>query len=123
MNADEDGLGCLWSVVVLIGIGVASWYYWPDAWTWNNLWYSIQYGVRIDQVTIDKKPHDCDWNTAPLGSKNCHYEEKATKIIAGIGAKTGKLIVSFDDGKTWQLDDPSNPSKSHVTIRWQKVEE
>src|SRR5271163_4912875 len=43
---------------------------------WNKIWYLPQYSVCIDQLTVEKKPRDCDYYTAPLGYKNCHYEER-----------------------------------------------
>src|SRR5262249_43612970 len=27
-----------------------------------------------DQVFISPRPHDCEWETAPLGFKHCHYD-------------------------------------------------
>jgi hypothetical protein len=54
--------------------------------------------------------------TAPLGSKRCHYKKSvaafnATDLMVdgddapryGVDAHTQKPIVSFDNGKTWDL--------------------
>ena len=39
---------------------------------------ALQYGdkpfAHWPTVTIDKEPHDCDFMTAPIGIKHCHYE-------------------------------------------------
>jgi hypothetical protein len=96
------------------------WYYFSDK--LNDIWYAIKYGVKVNEVTVNKKPHNCDWDTAPMGNKNCHYEEEAQKIITGLSTD-GKPIVSYDNGKSWQWDSLSNPSKPHVTIWWRKVED
>ena len=34
-----------------------------------------QYHVSQDAVTIEPKPHGCDFADAPLGEKHCHYEK------------------------------------------------
>jgi hypothetical protein len=42
---------------------------------WNSkLRYAWWYNVGYDQVTIQKKPTDCNFFHAPLGDKDCHYE-------------------------------------------------
>jgi hypothetical protein len=35
--------------------------------------YAQKYHVSKDRVMIQKKPANCDWGTAPLGKKNCHF--------------------------------------------------
>jgi hypothetical protein len=37
-------------------------------------WYALMNRVPVERVEIEKKPHDCEFDTAPLGSKNCHYK-------------------------------------------------
>jgi hypothetical protein len=41
----------------------------------DNIKYGLQYDLNSDHVHISNKPHDCDWDTAPLGRKNCRYEK------------------------------------------------
>jgi len=41
-------------------------------------WYAIEYGVHYDQIHLDKRPHDCEYDASPLGNKYCHYEKHAT---------------------------------------------
>jgi hypothetical protein len=36
--------------------------------------YRAKYNVSDDRVIIERKPYDCEWETAPLGAKHCHYE-------------------------------------------------
>jgi hypothetical protein len=39
-------------------------------------WYALTHKVPVERVEVEKKPHDCEFNTAPIGSKNCHYDAK-----------------------------------------------
>lgn len=74
---------------------------------------------------------------APLGNKECHYEAAVTAynaagdLVGGDDApkyshdtKTGKPIISWDDGKTWvwfaRADIPDQKVKS-VIVTWSKV--
>jgi len=34
-----------------------------------------EYRVNQDQVSVEPKPHGCDFDDAPLGNKHCHYEK------------------------------------------------
>jgi hypothetical protein len=65
--------------------------------------YAVWYNVARENVTIDQKPHDCDWSTAPLGNKNCHYDKVMTFVRTGID-RAHRPVISFDEGKTWGVD-------------------
>jgi hypothetical protein len=116
--------------VFFIGyIGSSGWF--------NAIWYGVEYGVDPFIVSVDSKPKDCDFMHAPMGNKECHYDAKATaynavgEVVGGANApkyshdiKTGKPIVSYDDGKTWDwfygADIPDTKIKS-VVVTWSKV--
>jgi hypothetical protein len=104
-------------------------------WT-NSIWYAAQYGVSFGDVLTDAKPKDCDFFRAPLGDKDCSYkahvrvynadgvlvaDENAPKY--GSDTKTGKPIVSYDDGKNWDwyigATVPNGKPKS-VMVYWVK---
>lgn len=34
-----------------------------------------EYKITQDKVFVEPKPHGCDFDDAPLGSKHCHYEK------------------------------------------------
>jgi len=89
--------------------------------------YALQYGANYGDVTKDKKPHDCDWLAAPLGDKNCRYDPlvQVQTITTGSDKNSGRPIVSYDDGKTWDFNDGTNPAKASTTVYvgWQKVDE
>jgi len=42
--------------------------------------YAFTNGVSPKRVTVNKKPHDCEFSTAPMGSKHCHYEAHAQRF-------------------------------------------
>jgi hypothetical protein len=135
----SDNSGCLSPIAV----GLLVWAFWPDSWTntlnsWTDtLWYAAEYKVSMDNVHTNKKPKDCDWMRAPLGDKGCHFK----RIVAAFNAsgeqvggddapkysrdtKTGKPIVSYDNGKTWGwFPAPEAPDLKvkNVEVRWTKV--
>jgi hypothetical protein len=37
--------------------------------------YAEKYHVNLTKVSVDPKPHDCEWGKAPIGSKYCHFEK------------------------------------------------
>jgi hypothetical protein len=68
-------------------------------------WYSNYLSVKDDsKIVIEKKPHDCEFMTAPLGRKNCHYDKVVATVKWGMSA--GKPVQSFDEGKTWYAFTP-----------------
>lgn len=88
---------------------------WSDAMVQGD--YAKQYNIPEYQVHLYPKPQDCDFQWAPLGIKNCHYERKAFAYnatgqpINGAGALyqimsnadhtyTGPAR-SLDNGKNW----------------------
>lgn len=47
---------------------------------WFTKWrYYLTSDIPAAHVFIDSQPHDCDFLTAPLGQKNCHYERVVQK--------------------------------------------
>ena len=117
---------------LLGGIVWVGWWLLPDDSTTK---YTFQYDVAKNHVTIDPKPHNCDWDSAPLGSKHCHYEKlvmvlnSENQVVGGTGvaigtSTTGKPIISFDGGKTWQINPAGNNLGARsVYVAWRKVED
>jgi hypothetical protein len=130
--------GCLSGLVILGVLGLIAWFILPARWT-NPILYGLKYGVNADQVHWNDEPTDCDWDHAPLGSKGCHYKKTVSaynadgRLVAGDDApkygrdvKTGRPIISYDEGKTWTLmpEDAPNPvdlTAKRVEIGWTKV--
>jgi hypothetical protein len=117
----KDNWGCLVSViglVVLIG-------YLTDV--TNTKWWNAA-GVKDEnKIKIEKKPHDCEFLTAPLGNKNCHYDKVVQKTMWGTST-SNRPIVSFDDGKSWNeftpepgVTVPRAPTVVEVYVTWNRV--
>jgi hypothetical protein len=103
-------------------LAVVAWLIFFGGWH-SKLRYSLEYGVHYDQVRTGQKPHDCDWETAPLGKKNCHYEAEVMTLIRTSVGREGQPIVSYDDGKTWVLNNMSPPAEPSVMMFWNKVQD
>jgi len=123
---------------LLVGLGLFAWAFTPHSWT-NAIWSGLQYKVSFDQVYTSNKPSDCDWGRAPLGNKGCSYKavvsafNAAGDLVSGDGApkygtdsKTGKPIISYDDGKTWKwsyADTTPDLRVKTVRVEWIKLNE
>jgi hypothetical protein len=116
---DNSDTGCALTLVVFGGI--AAWLFFYDGWH-STLRYSIEYSVSYNKVTKAKKPYDCDWGTAPIGNKNCHYEAQIITVRTNVGTQ-GQRIVSYDEGKTWVINNTSPPVEPSVTLFWNKVQD
>jgi hypothetical protein len=68
-NSGSAG-GCLVLLVPAAAVGGFAWWVAPDKYT-----YAIEYDVNSDNVFVEKKPKDCDWDHAPVGGKGCHYKK------------------------------------------------
>lgn len=109
---------------VLRAIGVASWWrrvrkdvlavgqfvFWvgvaglvlAGAWPYLSInparsWYAFTRKVPVDRVAVKKTPHDCEFSTAPIGSKHCHYDAKVF-VLDGADTPDGKksIVVSYE---------------------------
>ena len=83
---------------------------------WSGTWKVATY----EQVKVNPRPHNCEWWTAPLGDKNCHYDPVVRSVRTSVTEK-GDPLVSYDEGKTSQLN-TSNETPG-VYVSWEKVEE
>ena len=119
------------SLQFIVAVFVILWVWDGVSAAWNSKWrYVLVEQVDSSKVTIDKRPHDCDFFSAPLGNKFCHYE-KAVFTLMWATSKGGNPIRSDDDGKTWipfTPDDPTikvpaTPTTEQVFVTWKKVED
>lgn len=86
--------------------------------------YAAYYNVRNEQITLVKKPHDCDFLKAPIGSKECHFDKVVAVTKVSKDIKTGRPVVSHDDGKTWDWDDSTDTrSVPGIWVSYTKVED
>ena len=55
--------------------------------TTKQTYYATIYNVRPSRVSVSEEPQDCEWGTAPLGNKLCHYEKSVTAVKDDAGRK------------------------------------
>jgi hypothetical protein len=84
--------------------------------------YALKYDTDSTHVHITPKPGDCDFLSAPIGFKDCHYE-KSVEVTRHANGSTGPPIVSYDDGKTWHPlpADQLLSSSVEVYVSWNRV--
>jgi hypothetical protein len=119
-------------------LGILVWALWPgNGDNWNDkLWWSVKFDVPYSQVRMDPKPADCNFLQAPLGIKGCSFAPEVRVynaegvVVAGDNApkygndtKTGRPIISFDNGQTWQWSGGPKPDMTtkSVVVRWTKA--
>jgi len=97
---------------------VADWMF-PQS-SWATKWrYSLADDLKDAVYVIERQPHDCEFLSAPLGAKHCHYD----KVVATVRVRTGQSgrEVSYDEGKSWSPVVPS--ARAAVYVSWSKVQE
>jgi hypothetical protein len=129
--AQYDESGCAYWIVAVVGF---FYIFAPASWT-NAVWYAVEYKVSLGHVHTDAKPNDCDFIHAPLGDKGCSYKAYVKAYNAGgalVGGedapkyghdtKTGRPIISYDGGKTWDwyAADFPDPKVATVEVFWRK---
>jgi hypothetical protein len=114
-----QGLGCMFFVGICFVAGgyLAVWFL-PSNEIANKWRYSLEDDLNGATITIDPIPHDCEFLSAPLGAKHCHYEKRVVTVRIRINASHERL-VSYDDGKTWGKADPTE--KPAVYVSWAKI--
>jgi hypothetical protein len=41
-------------------------------------YYAMDFSTKASNVFVTSEPHNCEWMSAPLGDKHCHYEKNVT---------------------------------------------
>ena len=122
----------------LLLLGICALILMPNSWT-NAIWYGYKYKIPWREVYTGNKPSDCDWSRSPLGNKGCYYKAEVGAfnaegdLVGGDNApkyrkdsKTGKPIISYDDGKTWEwsyADATPDLRVKTVRVEWIKLNE
>ncbi len=60
--------------------------------TTKQTYYATIYNVRPSRVSVSEEPQDCEWGTAPLGNKLCHYEKSVTAVKDDAGRNTDVVV-------------------------------
>lgn len=61
-----ESKGSSWGGVVVVIIAILVWGWISDLW-YSKWRYATAYSVETSDVNMPKKPHDCDFMSAPLG--------------------------------------------------------
>jgi len=91
---------------------LAVWWVIPDDWP---IKYACEYALDTAHVVIERKPHNCDWDSAPLGSKHCHYG-----AIVSVYNRYGQVIEGPGVEKT---DPPGDPNAAKVHVEWGRLDD
>ena len=97
-----------------------------DVWHWvadSRIRYAIQYDVSTHDVSVAKRPSSRDFLYAPIGSKDCKFEKNVSVAIRGNDVQTGRKIISFNNGKTWNWDDGDELVGTTVDVQWAKEDQ
>jgi hypothetical protein len=97
--------------LVIVGLGLAAWWVLPNDW---RVKYAAEYQFDYDQILIDRKPHNCEWATAPLGDKHCHYE----KVVTVFNRKNEVI-----EGPAPTNPAPEDQKPVKVFVAWERVED
>jgi len=95
----------LFALVGLTILLLVLWWFLPDDWP---IKYAAEYIISTDQVMIERKPHNCDWDSAPLGNKHCHYKS---------------IVTLYDSVGVVIRNDNVNVTPTKIHVEWERVEE
>ena len=112
-------IGLICTALVYEGGPAAVWLFPTQEWAYK--WqYFDEPNLEGATFEVEPKPHGCEFLTAPIGAKHCHYE--AIVMTRRVGrSQAGERIVSYDEGKTWRPATPSDEPWLFVT--WDRVED
>ena len=81
--------------------------------------YAWKHNVALSQVVVAKRAYDCEWSSAPLGAKHCHYETSVEVTKTAVATDGVTPLVSHDGGKTWTTN--TLQFEPSVYVLWVKV--
>lgn len=87
-----------------------------NRWT-HKVWYSMRYGADLKNITILKKPSDCDFLHAPLGEKGCSFK----KHVEPFGEKERQTLIQQATTSEEQQEIAKRPNL--VFVYWEKKED
>lgn len=87
-----------------------------DRWT-DEAWYSIRYSAELRNITVEKRPSDCDFLHSPLGGKGCKYEKKHPIF----GDEERRALIQQATTEEQKQTYAKQPNS--VSVYWEKKEE
>ena len=69
--------GLLWALfwLAVIAAGIIRLFFWNNP-TVIGTWYDTRFSTNAPVNIEDTPHHDCEFMTAPIGEKHCHYERR-----------------------------------------------
>lgn len=111
----KGDIGCF---LIVAGVAAGLWFaIWGRH---TSLRYQLEYSTKSEMVTIARKPADCDFLSAPLGRKDCHYEKTVFVEKFDVDPSVNRPIVSRDGGKSWTWNDGGPLKGARVYVAWRK---
>jgi hypothetical protein len=115
------------SIQLLLYAAIGIWLVSLPGRAWHSKWrYAVEYSLSTEKIQVDTAPHDCGFLTAPIGEKYCHYE-RVVSTVRWATSTQGLPIISFDEGKTWNVfapdageHAPQYSTVKEVSISWVK---
>lgn len=104
--------------VVQIGGRAAVWFAPQSKWAYEWRYFG-QTDLDGADFAITPQPHDCEFMTAPIGSKHCQYERQVFTVR--VRGKASERVASYDGGRTWARAEASE--KPMVYVSWNKIED
>jgi hypothetical protein len=113
LKSRSDFARLFWGVLVLSFL--VGWFSaWLEDKGTDKLWYSVKYECAYKDVTVEKRPSDCNWLRVPLGDKGCRYK----KVVTAFGAEQRRKLVeqatSLEEKRRYEQ------MPNSATISWEK---
>jgi hypothetical protein len=87
-----------------------------DRWT-DKVWYSFADSAEFKNITVNKRPSDCDFFYAPLGNKGCQYK-KRTNVFGDEQRRAFMQQATTTEEQQAYAKQPNS-----VTVYWEKKED
>jgi hypothetical protein len=100
--------------------GYAAEWTFPES-EWATKWrYGLDDDLKDADYVMERHPHDCEFMSAPLGDKHCHYD-KAIITVRVRNGQSGGRVVSYYEGKSWASADTG--TRARVFVSWTKIQD
>jgi len=83
----------------------------------DRVWYSLANDTDWKNVTIMRRPSDCDFLHAPIGTKRCSYK----KTTVTFGEKERQILIGLATTPEEKAQSAKEPNS--VTVDWEKKAE
>lgn len=87
-----------------------------DRWT-DKAWYSFTDSAEFKNISVNKRPSDCDFMYSPLGNKDCHYKKHAD-IFGDAERRTLMQQATINEERQAYAKQPNS-----ATVYWEKKDD